>query len=304
VGKTSLALAAANDLFGEYEGGVWWIEASHEHDAAGLCALIARACRIKEEGSVQESLIADLRSRGPALLVLDNLEAIADAAELVDSLLERVPELCVPATSQLPVRCRGERRLTLHCLEESDALALLSRSAERLDVRVQDDGGSAELVGLLDGLPLAIELAAGRLRLFGPAELVRRLRESMAVLHDRGRQDRHRSLGAALEWTLDLLEPDARELFRRLGVFAGPVEVEDIELVLGGDGLDVLGAVATLLDVALLRRVETGDGLVRFALPEAVRQEASRRLDTEGADVWRRAHAMWQRDLVWARADL
>ncbi len=299
VGKTSLGLAAANGLFEEYDGGVWWIEANQERDAEGLCALIARTCRIKLEGPTEEALVTDLQSRGRLLLVLDNLEGIADAATLLDSLLERLPQLSVLATSQLPLRCRRERRLQLDCLQPADALALLSRCATRLDVPLDDDPACAELVGLLDGLPLAIELAAGRLRLFRPRELVRRLRASTTILQDRARADHQRSLTAALDWTLGLLDPDARELFTRLGVFAGPVELEDIEAVTGVDGIDVVSAVATLLDVALLRRVETGDGVMRFGFPEAVRQEASHRLDAHDADVWRRAHAAWQHDLVW-----
>jgi class 3 adenylate cyclase/predicted ATPase len=298
VGKTSLALAAANDLVEDYEGGVWWIDAHQERDAAGLCALIARGCRISAEGAVKEALIADLGSRGPLLLVLDNLEGIPGTGSLLDSLLARLPDLRVLATSQLPLRCQRERRLQLDRLGESDALALLSRTAQRLDVALENDPASAELITLLDGLPLAIELAAGRLRLFHLADLVRRLRDSTAILEDRTRPNRHRSLTAALEWTLDLLDSDACELLTRLGIFAGPIELDDIEVV-AGEGLDVISAIATLLDVSLLQRVESGDGLVRFGLPEAVRQEARRRLDPAAGEARRRAHAIWQRDLVW-----
>ena len=82
-------------------------------------------------------------------------------------------------------------------------------------------------------------------------------------------------------------------------MFAGPVELDDIERVLGGEGLDVIPAVAILLDAALLQRIEIGDGIVRFGFPEAVRQEAARRLDASGAINWRRAHAVWQHERVW-----
>jgi class 3 adenylate cyclase/predicted ATPase len=298
VGKTSLALAAANDLVEDYDGGVWWIDAHQESDAPGLCALIARGCRISAEGSAEEALIADLGSRGPLLLVLDNLEGIPGAGILLDSLLARLPQLRMLATSQLPLRCQRERRLQLDPLGESDALALLSRTADRLDVGLESEPAGAELVTLLDGLPLAIELAAGRLRLFRLADLVKRLRESTTILEDRTRPGRHRSLTAALEWTLDLLDSDARELFTRLGIFAGPIELDDIEVV-AGEGLDVISAIATLLDVALLQRVESGDGQVRFGLQEAVRQEARRRLDPSASETRRHAHAIWQRELVW-----
>jgi class 3 adenylate cyclase/predicted ATPase len=299
VGKTSLALAAANDLIDDYEGGVWWIHASQERNADGLWKLITRACRINAEGSVKEAVLADLRSRGPLLLVLDSLEGISDARIVLDALLDRLPHVSVLAASQLPVRSARERRLQLDCLEQSDALALLARCAVRLDTALADDRACAELVELLDGLPLAIELAAGRLRLFHPAELVRQLRETTTVLQDRTRADRQQSLAAALDWTLGLLDRDANELFARLGVFAGPVELDDIEAVASVKGTDVISAVATLIDAALLHRVETGDGLVRFGFPEAVRQEASERLAARDAHELRCRHAIWQRDLVW-----
>jgi class 3 adenylate cyclase/predicted ATPase len=299
VGKTSLALAAANELVDVYDGGVWWVEAAQEQSAAGLAEAIARACRIEAEGSLEASLAHALVVRGRLLLVLDNLERIPDARELLDALLEQLPQLHVLATSQLPLASRLERRLQLESLTQEDALALLARSAERLDVPLESDPACAELVAMLDGLPLAIELAAGRLRMFDPPELVRRMRGSFAVLEDRARPERHRSLGAALDWTLGLLDPDAHELFRRLGVFAGPVELRDIEEVTDDGSLDVLTAVGTLLDAALLHRVETGNGLIALGFPESVRQEAARRLDAEEGDAWRRRHARWQRDLVW-----
>jgi len=299
VGKTSVALTAAHDVFEEYPGGVWWTDASRERDVAGLLSAIARECRIDASGSTQEAVITDLRSRGSLLLVLDNLEQIRGAGSLVESLLARLPDLHVLATSQLPLRCRSERQVQLDRLTEPEAIALLSRTAERLDIPLADDPAAAELVEILDGLPLAIELAGGRLRLFSLQELVARLRESPAILQDQTRPDRQRSLSAALGWTLGLLDTEARVLFTRVGVFAGPVTLEDIEVVVGADGLDVVSAAAMLLDAALLRRVEIGDGVVRFGFPEAVRQEAATRLDANRADEWRRAHAVWQRNLVW-----
>jgi predicted ATPase len=299
VGKTSLALAAANELIDDFQGGVWWVEASQERDAEGLWDLIAHSCLTDVGASVPKAVVTHLGARDSLLLVLDNLEGIPDAHVVLDLILDRLPKVSVLATSQLPVRSVRERRLQLDCLEERDALALLARCASRLDVPLADDQSCAELVELLDGLPLAVELAAGRLRLFRPAELVRRLRESTVLLQDRARADRQQSLTAALDWTLGLLDREANELFRRLGVFAGPVELQDIEAVAGADGADVISAAATLIDAALLHRVETGDGLVRFGFPEAIRQEASGRLDAGAADECRRAHAAWQRDLVW-----
>ncbi len=301
VGKTSLARAVAGELLDEFPGGVWWIDASHQRDADGLRAAIARSCQVSTSGRFEETLEAALGSLGATLLVLDNVEQVEGAGGVVESLLLRLSDLRVLATSQLPLGCRLERRVPLDSLSQPDGVELLRRTAERLEIPLDDDPACEELVALLSGLPLAIELAAGRLRLFRPAELVARLRGSTAILRDRSAQrpDRQRSLQAALDWSLDLLDSDARELFERMAVFAGPVEFREIEAVAGGDGLDVLSGVDALLDVALLRRVETGDGGIRFGLPEAVRQEAARRLDAGDGDVWRRAHARRQRDLVW-----
>jgi class 3 adenylate cyclase/predicted ATPase len=298
MGKTSLATAAANDLLEAYAGGVWWVDAAQERDAEGLRGAIARSCRMSTEDSSQEALVLDLGARGSLLLVIDNLETVPDAAQVLDALLERLPELQVLVTSQLPVHSVRERRLALDRLGEADALALLERAGERLGVGLDDPRACAELVSVLDGLPLAIELAAGRLRLFPPAELVRRLRQSTAILEDRARPERHRSLTSALAWTLGLLDSDARELFARMGVFAGPVELEDLELVVG-EGLDVFAAMESLLDAALLNRVESGDGRVRFGFPEAIRQEATRALAGIDEQRWRRAHALWQGEMVW-----
>jgi len=299
VGKTSVALAAAHGVFEQYAGGVWWTDASRERDGDGLLSAIARDCRIDAGTSTEGAVIDDLRSRGSVLLVLDNVEQIAGAGDLVESLLARLPELHVCATSQLPLACPSERRVHLDRLAETEAIALLTRTAERLDIPLTSDPAAVELVELLDGLPLAIELAGSRLGLFGVGELVARLRKSSTVLHDRTRPDRQQSLTAALGWTLDLLDADARELFGRLGVFAGPVTLQDIEAVVAEDGLDVVSAAATLVDGALLRRVETGDGTARLGFPEAVRQEASRLLNADRTAAWQRRHAVWQRDLVW-----
>ncbi len=164
-----------------------------------------------------------------------------------------------------------------------------------------------EVAELLDGLPLGLELAAARLGVLSPAQLRERLRESPDLLRDAGagRPDRQRSLRATVEWTLGLLGDESRALFLRMGAFAGPTELEDLEAVAGADGLDVLDALAALLDVALVRRVESGDGRVRLGLPEALRQIAASLLDSSpDGQTWRRAHARHQRDLVWAARTL
>jgi predicted ATPase/class 3 adenylate cyclase len=308
-GKTSLALVAASSLLDHYPGGVWLARLANvtdPDDVLGAVASSTGAAR-EVERSPFAAITASLRERGPVLLVLDNMERLLPAAPGIADLIDALPDLRVLVTSQAPLRLEAESCVPLDALEEQAALALMERVARRrtagFAVSSSAQAELLEVVRLVDGLPLALELAAARLPLLTPAQLSERLRASPDVLRDdrSDRPERHRTLRATVDWTLRLLDAAARALFTRLGAFAGPVELEEIEAVAGRDGLDVLEALATLLDVALVRRVESGDGRVRFGLPEALRQIASALLDeTPGGAFWRRAHALRQRDIVWA----
>jgi predicted ATPase/class 3 adenylate cyclase len=307
-GKTSLALLVAALLLDEYPGGVWLTRLATIEEPGEVIGAVASAVgAVDVDGSPSRGIITRLRERGPTLLVLDNLEHLLPAASAIAELVDAVPQLQVLITSQAPTRLSSEFCVSLDALDDAAAMALLERVARRRNATFSTDGahGAAllEVVHLLDGLPLALELAAARLALLTPAQLRDRVRASHEVLRDdrADRSDRHRSLEATLEWTLGLLDAGTRALFLRLGAFAGPVELEDIEAVAGVDGLDVLGELARLLDVALVRRVEAGDGRVRFGLPEALRQIAAARLDASGdSGVWRRAHAVRQHEIIWA----
>ncbi len=312
VGKTSLALRAATDLLDVHPGGVWLVRLASVSSAREV--LVAVASTVGAEGesfdSPLDALIAHLRARGPTLLVLDNMEHLLEAATALGTLLDELPDLRMLVTSQAPLQLAAEQRVPLDALDDEAALALMARVASRRGVAFTAEGSNRaallEVAHLLDGLPLALELAAARLGLLSPLQLCERLRSSADVLTEGGgtRPARQRSLRATVDWTLSLLEPGPRELFTRMGAFAAPVELETLEAVVGGDGLDgldVLDAVAALVDVALVSRVESGDGLVRFGFPEAVRQIASAELDSApGGQAWRRAHAQHQHDLVWA----
>jgi predicted ATPase/class 3 adenylate cyclase len=311
-GKTSLALVVAALLLDEYPGGIWLTRLANVEDAAEVIGAVASAVgAVDVNGSPSQGIITRLRERGPTLLVLDNLEHLLPAARAIAELVDALPQLQVLITSQTPTRLSSEFCVSLDALDDAAAMALLERVARRRNATFSTDAayGAAllEVVHLLDGLPLALELAAARLALLTPVQLRDRLRASYEVLQDdrADRADRHRSLEATLEWTLGLVDAGTQALFVRMGAFAGPVELEDIEAVAGADGLDVLGELARLLDVALVRRVESGDGRVRFGLPEALRQIATARLDasSDGA-VWRRAHALRQHELIWAARHL
>jgi predicted ATPase/class 3 adenylate cyclase len=304
VGKTSLALAAGAALLDEHPGGVWLARLASTSDPGDVMAAIAGAAGASPEPGqpAGDALVARFAGRGPSLLILDNFEHLLPAAGELAGLLEGAPELRLLVTSQAPLRLPDERTLPLDALDDDAALALMERVARRRGGELGSDRAALlDVVRLLDGLPLALELAAARLTLLSPAQLRDRLRESTDLLHDTGatRPERQRSLRATVEWTLGLLDPNSRALFVRMGAFAGPTDLEGIEAI--GEGLDVLDALASLRDVALVRRVESGDGRIRFGLPEALRQLAAEALDAAPDGPLRRsAHARLQADIAWA----
>jgi predicted ATPase/class 3 adenylate cyclase len=309
VGKTTLAVVVATALLDEHPGGVWLARLATATSPAEVLPAVASATGA--EGEVSDSplqaIVDRLRGRGPVLLVLDNLEHLLGAAPAIATLLDALPELRILVTSQAPLRLAAERCVPLDALDDEAALALIERVARRRGAAVAARGADREalleVAHVLDGLPLALELVAARLAVLSPTQLRERLPDSVDLLKDRGsdRPQRQRSLHATVQWTLNSVEDGPRSLFTRMGAFAGPVELEEIEMVAGRDGLDVLEALATLLEVALVRRVESGDGRVRFGLPEALRQIAAGLLDAapDGSH-WRRAHAQRQHDLLWA----
>jgi predicted ATPase len=312
-GKTSLALVVAAGLLDEYPGGVWVTRLANVDAPEDVIPAVASAVGAAGdvESSFHQAIINRLRARGPTLLLLDNMEHLLAAATAVGELVDELPDLRVMITSQAPLRLAAELCLPLDALDDEAALTLIERVARRRTATFSVQGDSREalldVVHLLDGLPLALELAAARLALLTPVQLRGRLRESPDVLSDdrADRPLRQRSLRATVEWTLSLLDSGTRALFVGMGAFAGPVELDDIEAVAGGDGSDVLQELPKLLDVALVRRVESGDGRVRFGLPEALRQFAAGLLDAApDGRRWRRAHAIRQHDVVWAARHL
>jgi class 3 adenylate cyclase/predicted ATPase len=308
-GKTSLALLGGIELLEQHPGGVWWVDLttveSPEEVPVAIAAVVAAESRL--DGSVEAAITTRLRNSGATLLVLDNMEHVLAAADSLCRLLDGLPDVRLLVSSRLPLRVDPERVISLDALDERSALNLIRRSVERRGKHPKltdaDRNALLEIVRLLDGLPLALELAAARLTVLTAVQLRDRLRESIDVLGETrgGRPARQRSLRAALESTLSLLDPSSRALFVRMGAFAGPVELDELERVLSGDGVDVLKELAQLVDAALAQLVETGDGTVRFGLPEALRQIASELLDGQpDGRHWRRAHAQRQYELVWA----
>jgi predicted ATPase/class 3 adenylate cyclase len=307
-GKTSLALAAGAALLDEHPGGVWLSRLATVTNPGDVVSAVAAALGADPGNghSAEDAIAARLAGRGAALLIADNLEHLLPAAPALAGLLDVAPDLRIIVTSQAPLRLPAERVLPLDALGDDASIALMERVVRRRGGDLGSDRAAlVDVVHLLDGLPLALELAAARLALLSPAQLRDRLLESTELLRETGagRPERQQSLRATVDWTLGLLEAQPRALFTRMGAFAGPAVLEDLEAV--GEGLDVLEALAALRDVALVRRVESGDGRIRFGLPEALRQIAAATLDAspDGAS-WRSAHARRQADIAWAARTL
>ncbi len=308
VGKTRLAVEAAAVAAAEYPNGAEFVPLAQIADSALVPYAIADRLGATPEGAGGAlEAIADLFGRRPALLVLDNLEQVVAAAPDLASLLERCPGMQILATSRQALRVRGEHEVSVAPLERGPAAELFADRARGVGAIVASEGEEAaaadELCQRLDGLPLAIELAAARCRLLSPRSLLDRLGARLDGL-GAGAADlpeRQRTLRATIDWSYDLLDERERELLARLGVFAGGASVEAVEEICGcGEGGDVLEGIASLLDKSLLAvRADLGGGGPRLQMLETVRIYALERLEERGeADTIRARHLDWYRRLA------
>ena len=272
------------------------------HDPALLGYALAQALEVSETGeALEDVLAANLRDRS-MLLLLDNLEQLVPDVGLVARLLAAAPRLLVLATSRTPLRLAAEHEyavpplappkpgagLSFEELAANDAVRLFAARAAAVDPEFQLDDRNAEAVAevcaRLDGLPLAIELAAARSKLLPPETMQRRLDRALEFLVG-GAQDlpgRQRTLRATLEWSHGLLSEDEATLFARLAVFAGGWTLEAAEAVCGGDGLDVFETLASLVDKSLVRPLRRPTGEPRFAMLETIREYAAELLEASG----------------------
>jgi predicted ATPase/DNA-binding SARP family transcriptional activator/Tfp pilus assembly protein PilF len=306
-GKTRLGLAVAHELEPELRDGALFVGLAQVSDPELLVSTIAEALEVREGGrNLAEGVIEHLGERR-MLLVLDNFEQILSAAPFVGELLAAAPRLWILATSRAPLRLAAEREypvppfdtpdagLPFEMLVKTDAVRLFAARAQAVDPGFELDTASAPEVarvcGQLDGLPLAIELAAARAKLLAPAEILERLEREPHMLPPgpRDAPARQRTLAATIQWSYDLLGTNERVTFERLGVFSGGCTLEAAEGV-----CDVsLESLGMLVDNNLLRR---RDG--RFTMLETVRHFAVERLEEAGAAKLRRRHAEWLTDLA------
>ncbi len=317
VGKTRLAIRVAEEVAGDFPDGVWFVALAPVRDPALVAATLAQSLGVGETPTrtVEENL-RDFLRESRALLVLDNLEHLLDAGPLIADLLSACPSLTVLATSRAVLRISGEFDVAVPPLSVSQtesapgAVHPLESDATRLFVEracaarsdfVATDGDAPTIERIcekLDGLPLAIELAAARVTSFSLIPLLTLVERRLAVLTGgpRDQPARLRSMRDAIAWSHDLLSERERVVFRRLGIFVGGFTLEAAAAVAGGG--DVLDVVTSLAANSLLRRDEWGDdasaGIPRFALLETVREFALEQLAASGdeEDV-RDRHAEW-----------
>lgn len=313
VGKTRLGLKVAENLIDEFPGGVRFVSLAPIGDRALVVPTIAQTLGLNEAGErpLDERLRAHLRDRR-LLLFIDNFDHVAQAAPLVTELLSDCPRLEVLVTSRASLRLSGEREYPVsplglpdlerlpdvETLSRYEAVALFAERARavRPDFEITKENASAvaEICLRLDGLPLAIELAAARVRLLSPESLLARLERRLPLLKG-GWLDlpaRQRTLRHTFRWSHDLLDEDERRLFRRLSVFSGGTAPHAASKVAGEPEVDVLGNMEALIDKSLLRRKEEAFGEPRFAMLETVREYALERLEASGEEESvRQAHA-------------
>jgi predicted ATPase/DNA-binding SARP family transcriptional activator len=281
IGKTRLALQAAAELAEEHPDGVFWAPLAALRDPALTTDALAQALGTTDELA---SHIGDRR----LLILVDNLEHLLDAAPALGTLLASCPHLQLLVTSRERLAIAGEHEYPLSTLTDADAQQLFTERARALDPAFRTTPAVAELCRRLDNLPLALELAAARTKLFSAEQLVERLSERLDLL--RGGRDadaRQQTLRATIEWSHELLDPGERQLFARLAVFAGGCTLEAAETVCDADP-DRLGS---LIDKSLLRRRVGGAGEGRFWMLETIREYALERLrESDDADELRRRH--------------
>lgn len=300
LGKTRLSLQIAGEVLDSYRDGAWFVDLAPIREPSIMVSETARVLSVREEPGrpLIETLCAHLKPRN-LLLILDNCEHLIEpAAELIHAILRAAPDVRIIATSREALRVPGEQRYTVPPLavpSRSDGIEALSRStAVRLFVErarlhrptfalnEQEASAVAELVARLEGIPLALELAAARLGALTVADINLRLKDRYRLLTGGGRVllERQQTLRALVDWSHDLLEEREQVLLSRLAVFAGGFELEAAEGICGADPLtpeDVLDLLTSLVEKSLVLTEERAVG-TRYRLLETIRDYAGEKL--------------------------
>jgi predicted ATPase/class 3 adenylate cyclase len=294
-GKTRLALRSAAEVLTEYADGAFFVDLSSLTDPALVPSVVAQALGVPEVAGrpILEALKDHLRDK-ELLLVVDNFEQVVEASPMIEELLTESPKLKVLATSRMVLSLRGEQEYAVPPLEPPDperlpdvltlgrfeAVQLFTERAlaanPMFKLTEANAPAVAEITARLDGLPLAIELAATRTKVLTPEQMLPRLQDRLSMLTSgvRTLPQRQRTLRDAIAWSFDMLDDAERRLFARLSVFAGGWMLESAEAVCdpGGLGLDALEGLASLVDKSLIRRIEPAEGQLRFSMLETIRE--------------------------------
>jgi predicted ATPase len=304
-GKTRLAVALATAAADGFTGGVQFVSLASITNPDLVVTALAGALDIQQVASrTIPQLVGDqLRHAGPFLLLLDNFEQVLPAATLVAETLEACPSLKIVVTSRSRLRIYGEQEFPVAPLAPNSAVELFVQRAAAVwpDFAITSENATAvqEICSRLDGLPLAIELAAARTRLLPPGAILERLQSRLQLLTGGALDlpERQQTLRKTIDWSHDLLNEADRKLFRRLAVFVGGCTLEAAEAVCntGRDlGIDLVEGLSSLVDKNLVQRVDRAGAQPRFAMLETIREYALERLIDGGEEpAARRAHAAY-----------
>ena len=301
-GKTRLSIEVARSIEAEFTDGAWFVPLEEITDPDLVPPAIARVMGVKEEATrPQIETLTEALAQRRALIVLDNFEQVVGAARHVNRLLRDAPAPRILCSSREALRISGEQEFPVPPLEGQPAVQLFVQRAAQLrpDFAPTDADLAtiAQICTAVDGLPLAIELAAARIRLFPLNTLLARLSDRLGALQDTRRDvpDRQRTLRGAIEWSWELLDEVEREVFARLAVFAGGADLAAIEAIIdpGGEvSADVIGVLGSLVDKSLVIAGDGPAGEPRYRMLDSIRAFAAEKLAADAA-----AHALRDRHL-------
>lgn len=285
-GKTRLSIEVAKGLAAQFEAGVWFVELAAVTQARAVHPAITRTLGLREAetGAVLEALRVFLRERA-ALFVLDNLEQVAGGGVEIAALVKQCPSVRVLVSSRVPLRAYGEHEYPVAPLGANAAAELFMERARAIRPNLALDDATRQAVQSicrrLDGLPLALELAAARVRMLAPAQLAARLNKSLDLLTG-GAKDlpaRQQTLRGAIAWSYDLLAPEHAALFDLLGTFRGGWTLAAVEAIAGPFGtVDPFDGLAALVESSLVKQEDGASGEPRFHMLEMIREFAGERL--------------------------
>ena len=302
-GKTRLSIQVAEEVLDQFPDGVVFVPLVDDTDSDQFISRVAQQLQVREGGRPLLESVKDYLCDKQPLLVLDNFEQLASAASIVADLLAAAPQVKMMVTSRIALNLQGEHIFSVPPLDlpqtdtaasvldlmETEAVHLFVERAQAVQSSFALTGENAasvvEICRRLDGLPLALELAAARVRILQPQAILSRLDDSLKLLTG-GAKDlptRHQALRNTLMWSYDLLDQNEQTLFARLGVFVGGFTLEAAEAVCNPDGsLDVLEGLTALLNNSLIRQEETVESEPRFGMLETIRAFALERLAESG----------------------